>query len=214
MIEITDPADGGAALQQAAAVVGRVRLGRVDIRERRSSSARRHHRRSRRSVRARVAAIGPGTAATLRAGAHRRRSAARSVRRRGSRRGLSSHRLPPAVASCSYGRRWPATSCPTGCVTRAGRSMSSMPTERSDARSTRTQRRAVAAADIVTFTSSSTVEHFVASLRCRRCAARGGLHRARDGRDGDEARLARRCHCERSTASSGLVDELVRFVDR
>ena len=74
-------------------------------------------------------------------------------------------RPPRIAAGCSsYGRRWPATCCPTVSAAPAGRSTWSRPTGRCRPSRPTDQRDLVGAADAVTFTSSSTVEHFVAAF--------------------------------------------------
>ena len=65
---------------------------------------------------------------------------------------------------------------------RAGRSTSSRPTAPSRPRVDPEQLDGVADADAITFTSSSTVEHFVDRGRHRPAAAGGGLHRPGHGR--------------------------------
>ena len=79
---------------------------------------------------------------------------------------MPSPRRPRATAAgcCSFGPRWPATCCRTGCAEPDGTSMSSRPTGPCRPSRPTASRELVRAADAVTFTSSSTVEQFVAAF--------------------------------------------------
>ena len=66
---------------------------------------------------------------------------------------------------CWPGRRSPATCCPRACGPRGGTSTWSRPTAPSPSRSTRPRPRAIGDAEVVTFTSSSTVTNFLDALR-------------------------------------------------
>ena len=68
VIEIVDPADGGAALRRGRRRLGDVRLGRAHVAERRRAGCSPPSPDARAFGGAKVAAIGPGTAAALAAG--------------------------------------------------------------------------------------------------------------------------------------------------
>ena len=89
-------------------------------------------------------------------------------------------------ACCSPGPRWRATCCPTGCAS-AGWEVDVVDAYRTvPAAVTDEQRAAVAGADVITFTSSSTVDRFVEAVGADARAAGRGVHRS--GHRGDRAR--------------------------
>ena len=157
---------GGAGGRGRAAGCGRLRVGRGHLAERSAAAAggvggrrarrpgarrgapRRHRPRHRRRAGAGPPRARPGPRAV------RRRVAARRVpRRRG-----------PTGAVCSWpGPRWRATCCPTAWRPRGGRSTSSRPIAPRRSPLDDGARAALADAEIVTFTSSSTVTNFLAA---------------------------------------------------
>ena len=154
---------------------------------------------------AQVAAIGPGTAAVLADGGVR----ADLVPERFVAESLL-EALPGRArgASCSPGPRWPATCCPTVCgpgwevdVVDAYRTGRARPDEAVAA---------LAGADVVTFTSSSTVDRFVEAFGAGRGAAGRGLHRPHHRRHRPRPRPHGRRRAPTHTID-GLVAALVRW---
>ena len=166
-IEIVDPADGGAALRAAVADVGRVRLAGPDVAQRRAP-----HVRPTCPTPGRWRACGwrrwarappapwPGT------GSWPTWCLASSWPRRCWRSSLRLH--PMAAGCCSPGPRWPATCCPMGCGPPGGRSTWSTPTGPRRCALSPAQIDAVAAADAVTFASSSSVINLVDAVGVER----------------------------------------------
>ena len=159
-----------------------LRLGGVHLVPRRRAARRRCSATPGRSAPARVAAIGPGTAAALTALRPGRRPGAR----RGRCRGAARRRFPPARAGpAAPGRRRPRRPAQGLWPPRAGRSRWSRPTGRSRARPDPAALAARPAADAITFTSSSTVTNLDASAVAGAAGAPvRGLHRAGHRRHG------------------------------
>ena len=134
-----------------------------------------------------VAAVGRATAEALARAWHRRRrgAAAGRVGRAARRRWATS-----AAGGCWWRRRRaPARCCPTSCARGGRRSTCCTSTGRCASRS---MREAVVASDLVTFTSSSTVDERAGSAgagRPRRASGRSRSGRSRAGR------------CERTASS-------------
>ena len=143
----TPPADAGG-----------LRLGRASRRPTASHRFFAHVPDTRALGGAQVAAIGPGHGRRARRVPGGRRPGARPLRGRGAARRLP--RPGPGPGAAGRGPRSPATSCPTGCGPRAGTSTSSRLPHRA-ARRRRRDRRRGRGADAITFTSSSTVEHYL-----------------------------------------------------
>ena len=150
VIEIADPADGGAALRAAVALARHLRLGRRHLAERRRAAPG-ALRDAGLDARAFGARPGRGHRAGHRRGAGRRRRRADLVPER-----FVAESLLDAMADardrragcCSRGPRWRATCSPTACAPAAGTSTSSTPTAPCPPSVTDEQRAAVAGADV------------------------------------------------------------------
>ena len=205
MIEIADPADGGAALRDAVTPPRRPTTG--------SSSPRRT---APRGCAARSTTPGSTPAPSAAPGS---RPSGRPPPRRwppaacaptscpsGSSPSRCSTRMTatggPGRRCCSPGPRSRATCCPTGCAQR-GWEVDVVDAYRTvPATVTDEQRAAIAGADVITFTSSSTVERFIEAVGADARAAGRRVHRA--GHRGDRAR---------ATASPSTSRPTVHTVD-